>query len=220
VSAALGPLGLSIKVGLGCALLGLPIAVALGLLLARADFFGKSLVSTVIALPLVLPPVVTGYLLLRVFGARGPLAALGVPFTFSAALLAAFVVGLPLYVMTVRIAIEAVDPRYEEVARTLGYSRARAFFNVTLPLALPGVIGGFVLTFARALGEFGATAVLAGNIDGETRTLALAVYSLLDSPTGENDALQLVCISVGLALGALQAFERLNRWQRKRLELV
>jgi molybdate transport system permease protein len=199
------------------------VALVLGHLLARRRFFGKSVVSTLVLLPLVLPPVVTGYLLLELFGRGGPLGALWdtldlhVPFSLAGAVAAALVVGLPLYVASVRAAIEAVDVRYEELAQSLGLTRWQAWRRVTLPLALPGIAAGFVLTFARALGEFGATAVLAGNIEGETRTLALAVYSLLDAPNGEAEAAVLVWLSIGLSFAALTGYEALLRWQRKRL---
>jgi molybdate transport system permease protein len=216
---------LSLRVGLSCAILGLPPAVALGYLLARRNFFAKPVVTTVLLLPLVLPPVVTGYLLLGFFGREGMLGRvwrafdIAVPFSLSGAVIAALVVGFPLYVASVRSAFETIDPRLEEVAETLGKKPSTVFWRVSLPLALPGIAAGFVLTFARALGEFGATAVLAGNIEGETRTLALAVYSLLDSPSGEAAATELVWLSVALAFLALVGYEALSRWQRRRLEI-
>lgn len=211
---------LSLQVGLWCAVLGLPVAVALGWVLARRRFVGRTLLSAVLLVPLVLPPVVTGYLLLRLLGRDGPVASMGVeiPFTLAGAVVAAFVVGLPLYVMASRHAFEAVDPRYEEVSWTLGVPPWRTFLRVTLPLAAPGVAAGAVLAFARALGEFGATAVLAGNVEGRTRTIALAVYTLLESPDGETGIAILTWSSIGISLGAIAGYEWFNRWQRRRLD--
>ncbi len=215
---------LSLVVALLATLVGLVPAVLLGWVLARRDFPGKALVSTLVLAPLVLPPVVTGFLLLSLLGSRSPLggvlAGLGlpVPFTLLGASLAAMVVGLPLYVLAVRGAFEAVDPHYEEVSRSLGVPPARTFLRVSLPLALPGIAAGAVLAFARALGEFGATVVLAGNVEGETRTIALAVYTLLESPGGEGTTWTLVGASVVLSLLALVGYEALSRRQRDRLE--
>lgn len=216
---------LSLVVGAWVAVLGLPLAVTVGWLLARRPFPGRGLLSAVVLVPLVLPPVVTGMLLLDLVGRRAPLGSilsdLGLPLSFSlgAAVLAALVVGLPLYVWASRSAFEAVDPRLEEVALTLGDRPLRVFARVTLPLALPGLAAGAILAFARGLGEFGATAVLAGNIEGETRTIALAVYHLLEVPGGEERSRWLVAASVALSLAALGLYEVLNRWQRRRLEL-
>lgn len=216
---------LSLQVAVLATLCGAPFAVALGYLLARKRFVGKSLVSALVLAPVVLPPVVTGLLLLSVVGRTTPLGRLlegvGLPlsFSFGAAVLAALVVGLPFFVMMARAAFEGVDPRYEEVSHSLG-SRPRAtFWRVTLPLAAPGLAGGAVLAFARALGEFGATAVLAGNIEGETQTLSLAVYALLDVPGGEARTVPLVVASALLSLGSLVAYEGLLRFGRRRLEL-
>jgi len=216
---------LSIEIALWCVVLGVAPALGLGWVLARRKFRGKSIVSMVVLAPLVLPPVVTGLVLLDLLGRAGTfggaLAAIGVevPFTFAAAVIAAFVVGLPLYVMAARSAIEAVDPRYEEVSWTLGVTPWRTFWRVALPLALPGVAAGAVLVFARALGEFGATVVLAGNVEGETRTIALAVYHLLDAPRGGSATRILAATSLALSFAALVGYELLVRWQRRRLEL-
>ncbi len=216
---------LSFWVGAWCVLLGLVPAVGLGWLLARRRFPGKGLLSALLMTPVVLPPVVTGFLLLQFFGKDGPagvlLASLGlrVPFTVLGAVIAAGVVGFPFYLVGVRGAMEAVDPRYEEVAATLGVPPWRTFLRVTLPLASPGIAAGAVLTFARALGEFGATVVLAGNVEGRTRTLALAVYSALDAPGGDGPARTLVLASLVLGGAAILAYEALVRWQRRRLEL-
>jgi molybdate transport system permease protein len=216
---------LSLAVGLAAAMLGLLPAGAVAWVLARRRFPGKAVVSALVLAPLVLPPVVTGLLLLRAFGRASPVGALladvglAVPFTLLGAVLAALVVGFPLYVMSVRGAFEAVDPRYEEVSLSLGVPPAATFRRVTLPLAAPGIVAGVVLAFARGLGEFGATAVIAGNIEGRTRTIALAVYALLDAPGEDGRVTALVLASVGLSLAALVGFEALNRWQRRRLEL-
>jgi molybdate transport system permease protein len=215
---------LSLVVALAATLLGLVPALLLGRLLARHDFPGKTLVTGLVLLPLVLPPVVTGFLLLSLLGTRGwlgpALGALGitVPFTLVAPVVAAVVVGLPLYVLSARGAFAAVDARLEEVSWTLGVRPRPTFLRVVLPLALPGITAGAVLAFARALGEFGATVVLAGNIEGRTRTIPLAVYALLESPGGTRGAWTLAVASVVLALLALAGFEMLSRWQRVRLE--
>ena len=215
---------LSMIVALSAVLLGLVPAVAMGWLLARRDFLGKSFVSMIVMAPLVVPPVVTGFLLLSVLGREsalgGLLAAMGlrIPFTLLGATLAALVVGFPLYVMAIRAVFDTVDRRFEEVSWTLGVPKAPTFRRISLPLALPGIAAGAVLAFARALGEFGATVVLAGNMEGETRTIALAVYSLLESPSGQGATWMLVIASVMLSLGALLGFEGLTRWQRRRME--
>ena len=214
---------LSLIVALGAVILGLVPAVAVGWLLARRDFVGKTFVSMLFMAPLVIPPVVTGFLLLGILGRQsmlgGVLDAMGlrIPFTVLGAVVAALVVGFPLYVMAIRGAFETVDRRFEEVSWTLGVPKAPTFRRVSLPLALPGIAAGAVLAFARALGEFGATVVLAGNLEGETRTIALAVYSLLESPSGGSATWTLVIASVALSLVALLGFESLSRWQRRRL---
>lgn len=216
---------ISVEIGLWCALLGLAPSAALGWLLARRDFRGKSLVSAAVLAPLVLPPVVTGYALLSCLGRSGwlgrALLAVGVevPFSFLGAVVAALVVGFPLYVMAARSAVDAVDPRLEEVALTLGRPPLAAFRAVTLPLALPGLAAGAVLAFARALGEFGATIVLAGNFEGRTRGIALAVYTLLESPSGEAQTRRLLWASLALSAAALAGYEWLWRRMRARLEV-
>ena len=215
---------LSLIVATIVAVLGFVPAVWLGRLLARHRFPGKSLVSTTIMAPLVFPPVVTGFLLLSVFGRRGPAGAaleaagISISFTLLGAVLAALIVGLPLYVMAARGAFESVDTRFEEVSLTLGVPPRATFFRVGLPLALPGIAAGAVLAFARALGEFGATVVLAGNVEGRTRTIALAVYTLLESPSGEAGTWLLVGASVALAALALLGYEALSQGQRRRIE--
>lgn len=211
------PVLLTLRVALVAAAVALPPALALAWLLARRDFRGKSLLSTAVLLPLVLPPVVTGYLLLLLFGRNGVLGpaleVLGVRVAFGywGAVVAAAVVGFPLLVQASRVAFEGVDPRLEGVARTLGRGPLATFRDVTLRLAAPGVAAGVVLAFARGMGEFGATAVLAGSIAGETRTLALAIYGLLDVPGGESAAATLTGISIAISLLALLGYERLAR---------
>lgn len=225
IPATASAIRISLVVALLATLAGLPLALGIGWLLARRTFPGKILVTTVVFAPLVVPPVVTGFLLLSVLGTQAPLgrwlaaAGVPVPFTLLGAAVAALVVGLPLYVLTVRNAFESVDPHYEEVSWTLGVPPRRTFLRISLPLALPGIAAGAVLAFARALGEFGATVVLAGNLEGETRTIALAVYTLLESPTGRDTTWVLVGASVALALAALLGYEALSRRQRRRMEV-
>lgn len=214
-------LGLSLRVALVCVLLSLPAAVAMGWLLARRDFPGKVVLDGLCHLPLVLPPVVTGYLLLRLFGKRGLLGplldgiGLSLAFDWKGAALASAVVAFPLSLRAVRLAIEDVDPRLEGMARTLGAGRVRAFLTVTLPLAASGLWVGALLAFARSLGEFGATITFVANIPGETRTIPLAIYTSLNQPDGEAAAVRLVWISVAVSLAALLGSEWAAR-RRKR----
>jgi molybdate transport system permease protein len=216
------PLMLSLWIALVSLLVSIVPAIGLGWLLARKDFLGKSLLSTLCLSPLVLPPVVTGVLLLRVFGRTGLLGpwveALGfqIAFTRWAAVVAAAVVGFPLLLILVRQAIESVDVRYEQLAQTMGLSRWQSFCRVTLPMALPGIAAGCVLAFARAMGEFGATAMVAGDQPEETRTIALAVYALAERPGSEDGITTLVWWSLGISLCALFMFERLV-WRQRRL---
>ena len=215
-------LELSLRVGILCVLVSLPPGVLLGWLLARCHFRGKALLDGMLHLPLVLPPVVTGYVLLILFGRRGFLGAwlydaLGMQFAFTwkGAVMASAVVGFPLMLRSIRLAIESVDQRLERVARTLGAGPLRAFTSVTLRLAAPGVWVGALLTFARSLGEFGATITFASNIAGETRTLPLAIYTFLNQPGGETPAARLVIISALVSLGALVASEAVARRMRR-----
>lgn len=216
-------LGLSVKVALLSTAVGMPVAVFFGWLLARKEFRGKFALDAVISLPLVLPPVVMGYLLLLVFGRMGllgpTLEALGltVAFTWWAAVIASAVVALPLAVRAIRVSVEAVDPRLEAAARSLGAKPMDVFLSVTLPLAWPGVLAGGTLAFARSLGEFGATLAFAGNIAGSTRTLPLMIYSSLQTPGGDDAAARLVVISVMVALVAMAASEWLARRGRANL---
>ena len=213
-------LALSARVALCATLAILPPGVALGWLLARRDVPGKALLETLTALPLVLPPTAVGYLLLRLLARDGPAGerALGFDldllFTWKGAVLASAVMALPLVVRAARLAFEAVDPRLEAMARTLGYSPLRAFAAVTLPLAGRGLVAAAVLGFTRALGELGATVIVAGNIPGRTRTLALAIWS--DLQAGRDDeAMTLVGITVVLAFAALWTVEILQRQGRR-----
>ena len=215
-------LWLTLKVGLGSVAVSLPPAILLGWILARRRFWGRGLLDLVCHLPLVMPPVVTGYLLLLLCGAKGPLgplfAWLGIPlaFTWRGAVLAAALVGFPLVLRAVRLSIEAVDPRLEEAARTLGLGPLQTFWRVTLPLAWPGVVAGALLGFARSLGEFGATITFVGNLPGETQTLPLLIYQHSQVPGREDAALGLVGVSLVLAALALGASEGVARWTRAR----
>jgi molybdate transport system permease protein len=209
---------LSLKVGLVATIVTLPIAFALAWLLARTRFPGKILIDGLVHLPLVVPPVVTGWLLLLAFAPAGPVGGwlehwfgISVMFRWTGAAIAAGVMALPLMVRAMRLSIEAVDRRFEDAARTLGASRARVFRTITLPLALPGVLAAAVLGFARALGEFGATITFVSNVPGETQTLPLAIYAALQTPDGEAQVLRLALISVALSLAALVASELLAR---------
>ena len=209
---------LSLKVSGVAVLLTMPIAFALAWLLARGRFPGKILLDALVHLPLVLPPVVTGWLLLIAFGNNGPAGRwlaewLGFTFMFSwtGAALAAAIMALPLMVRAMRLSIEAVDPRLEAAARTLGASPWRSFLTVTLPLARPGLLAGAVLGFARSIGEFGATITFVSNIPGETQTIPLAIYGALQLPGNEAAVTRLAIISVALSLGALVISEWLAR---------
>lgn len=215
---------LSLRVAAAAVIVSLPIAILLGWLLAKRDFRGKVLVETLVNLPLVLPPVVTGYLLLVAFGRRGVVGAflertLGLRFIFDwkGAALASAIVSLPLFVRPIRQAFAAVDDRLVQAARTLGARPLDAFASILLPLARPGIIGGAVLAFARSMGEFGATIMIAGNIPGETRTIPLLVYSQLESPGGLNQSWRLVAASIVVAAAALVVGEALERRGRRRL---
>jgi len=202
-------IGLSMKVAVTATLFSLPPGIAIAYLLSRYSFPGKALLSGLTHLPLILPPVVTGYALLMLFGRSGPLGKLlepmGIVFAFdwTGAALAAAVMGFPLLVRAVRLSFDMVDPRIEQAAETLGARPVVRFLSITLPLSLPGVAAGAVLGFAKALGEFGATITFVASIPGETRTLPLAIYSLLQAPDGEAALLRLVLISVGVSIGAL-----------------
>jgi molybdate transport system permease protein len=213
-----GIVALSLKVSAVAILAALPVSFALAWVLARLRFPGKILLDALVHLPLVVPPVVTGWLLLIAFGTNGPAGrwvaeVLGLTFMFrwTGAALAAAVMALPLMVRAMRLSIEAVDRRLEGAARTLGAGPWRIFATITLPLALPGVLAGLVLGFARSVGEFGATITFVSNIPGETRTLPLAIYSALQMPGAEGEVTRLALISVALSVVALVASEALAR---------
>lgn len=215
---------LSLRVAVIATLIATPIGIAIAWVLARRDFWGKAFVDALIHLPLVLPPVVTGYLLLLTFGKRGFVGAwlsehLGVVFAFrwTGAALACGVMSFPLLVRPIRLSIEAVDKRLEQAAGTLGASPWRVFATITLPLALPGVLAGMVLGFAKAIGEFGATITFVSNIPGETQTISSAIYSLIQTPDGDTAALRLVIVSVVIAMAALIASEYFARRATQRL---
>ncbi len=209
---------LSLRVAFIATLFTLPIALWLAWVLARRTFRGKSVLSAFVHLPLVLPPVVTGYALLFLFGRSGPLgqffeATLGLTFAFrwTGAALAAGVMALPLMVRSIRLAIEAVDPKLEQAASTLGASKTSVFTTITLPLIAPGILAGVVMGFAKALGEFGATITFVAAIPGETQTIPSAIYSLLQVPGREDAAAQLVLCAALLAIGAVLVSEWLAR---------
>jgi molybdate transport system permease protein len=211
-------ISLSLRVAFWSVLTGLPLALLTALLLARYRFPGKTLLNGLVHLPLVLPPVVTGYLLLLLLGRRGPLGAwleetFNVVFAFrwTGAVVAAAVMSFPLMVRPIRLSLETIDDGLEEAASTLGASRLWIFLTITLPLALPGLLAGAVLGFAKSLGEFGATITFVSNIPGETRTLPSAIYTLTQVPGGETAALRLVLIAVAVSLIALMASELMAR---------
>ncbi|WP_370228371.1 molybdate ABC transporter permease subunit [Cognatishimia sp.] len=222
----LGPEGfaamrLSIWVSLWATLLSLPLALWVAHLLVRKRFWGRELLNIVVHLPLVLPPVVTGYLLLVTFGRRAPVGqfleqsfGLLLAFRWTGAALAAAIMGFPLMVRAIRLALESVDPKLEQAAATLGASRARIYMTVTLPLMLPGVIAGAVLAFAKALGEVGATITFVSNIPGQTQTLPSAIYAMLQIPGEEPMAFRLVIVSTLIAVIALVVSELLARRAR------
>jgi molybdate transport system permease protein len=214
---------LSLRVAVVATIVATPLGIALALLLARGNFWGKSFVDALVHLPLVLPPVVTGYLLLLAFGRRGFIGAwladIGIVFVFrwTGAALACGVMAFPLLVRPIRLSIEAVDRRLEQAAETLGAPPWRVFLNVTLPLALPGVLAGMVLGFAKAIGEFGATITFVSNIPGETQTISSAIYSLIQTPDGDAAALRLVAVSIVIAIAALIGSEWFARRATQRL---
>jgi molybdate transport system permease protein len=214
---------LSLRVSFWATLASLPLGILVALALARWRFPGKQLLNGLVHLPLILPPVVTGYLLLLTFGRRAPVGAflaenfgVVVAFRWTGAALAAGIMAFPLMVRAIRLAIEAVDPKLEAAAGTLGAPRPWVFCTVTLPLILPGVIAGAILAFAKAMGEFGATITFVSNIPGETQTLPSAIYAFLQVPGGESAAMALVLVSIAVAMTALALSEfvarRVARW--------
>lgn len=217
-------LRLSLKVAFWASFLSLPLALIVAWLLARRRFWGHGLLNGLVHLPLILPPVVTGYLLLIAFGRRGVIGAwlhevLGITLAFrwTGAVLAAAVMAFPLMVRAIRLSFETVDPKLEEAAGTLGAGRLAVFLTVTLPLILPGVLAGAVLAFAKAMGEFGATITFVSNIPGQTQTLPTAIYTFLQVPGGDATALRLVLVSVAVAMLALALSEWLARRVARRI---
>lgn len=215
---------LSLKVAFFAVLWLVPIGIGLAWLLARKNFFGKSVLDSVIHLPLVLPPVVIGYLLLILMGRQGLVGGFlndtfGISFSFSwkGAALASAVVALPLMVRAIRLSLESVDTKLEHAARTLGASPLKVFFTITLPLTLPGIVTGTMLAFARSLGEFGATITFVSNIPGETQTIPLAMFSFIETPGAEFEAARLCIISIVVALSSLFISEWLNRKSQRQL---
>ncbi|UXI03917.1 molybdate ABC transporter permease subunit [Photobacterium sp. TY1-4] len=216
---------LSLKVSGVAVMVSLPFGIGFAWLLARRQFFGKAFLDGVLHLPLVLPPVVIGYLLLIVLGRQGVVGQwlyhwFGITFSFSwrGAALAVAVVAFPLMVRSIRLALESVDTKLEQAARTLGAGPLKVFLTITLPLTLPGIFTGTILAFARALGEFGATITFVSNIPGETQTIPLAMYSFIETPGAESEAARLCVIAIGIALISLLVSEWLARLARNRLE--
>ncbi|HKY81617.1 MAG TPA: molybdate ABC transporter permease subunit [Sphingobium sp.] len=213
--------GLSLKVSVAAVVVTLPFAFAIAWMLARGRFRGKLLLDAAVHLPLVLPPVVIGWMLLLAFGPAGPIGGLlerwfgiSVMFRWTGAAIAAGIMALPLMVRAIRLSIEAVDPRIEDAARTLGAGPAWCFLTVLLPLSLPGIATAFILGFARSIGEFGATITFVSNIPGETRTLSIAIYSALQVPGADAAVWRLAIISIALSLGALILSETLSQRMR------
>jgi molybdate transport system permease protein len=217
-------IALSLRIALVATAVSLPFGIAIALLLARKDFWGKAVVDAVVLLPLVLPPVVTGYLLLITLGRKAPVGAFladhfGIVFAFrwNGAVISCGVMAFPLMVRAIRLSIEAIDRRLEDAASTLGANPFWNFVTITLPLALPGVIAGAMLAFARALGEFGATITFVSNIPGETQTISAAIYTLTQVPGGDAAAMKLVVVSIVISFAALIASELLARRATARL---
>lgn len=216
---------LSLKVAVFCVVLITVPAVALAWLLARKSFYGKSLVDSLVHLPMVLPPVIPGFILLMLLGKQGWIGSrlyeyfgITIAFTWFGAVIASAVMAFPLLVRAARQAIAQVDRHLELAAQTLGAHPLRVFFTITLPLAMPGIITGLILAFSRSLGEFGATITFVGNIEGETRTLPLAIYTYTQVPNGDIPAMRLVILSMLLALGALMLSEYLSRRANRHVE--
>jgi molybdate transport system permease protein len=221
----LAAIKLSLRVAALATAASLPFGVAVALLLARGRFFGRSLLNALVLLPLVLPPVVTGYVLLLLFGRQGPIGRfldeqLGIvlAFRWTGAALACAIMGFPLMVRAIQLSMEAIDRRLEQAAGTLGANPVYVFLTVTLPLALPGIVAGAILCFARAMGEFGATITFVSNIPGETQTLPTLIYSLTQTPGGDAGALRLTLVSIAISLGAILAAEAFVQRVSRRLK--
>lgn len=216
---------LSLRVSIVAMLASLPFGILVALLLARGRFWGKSLLNGVVHLPLILPPVVTGFLLLILFGRRGPIGRLldqyfGIVLSFrwTGAALACAIMAFPLMVRSIRLSIEAVDRKLEEAAGTLGAGPLSVFLTITLPLTLPGIIAGMILSFAKAMGEFGATITFVSNIPGETQTLSSAIYTFTQVPGGDAGALRLTLVAIVISMAALLASEFLARLAGRRID--
>ena len=213
---------LSLRVATWATFVSLPLGIWVAWVLARKEFWGKQLLNGLVHLPLILPPVVTGYLLLMLFGTQGTigrfLADIGIVFAFSwtGAVLAAAVMAFPLMVRAIRMSIESIDQRLEDAAQTLGANGLQRFFIITLPLAMPGILTGAILAFAKALGEFGATIMFVSNIPGETRTVPSAIYSFMQVPGGEESAMRLVVFAILLSMAALL----LSEWLATRVARI
>lgn len=212
---------LSIEVAVYCSVISLPIALIVGYVMARRNFYGKAVVESLIHLPLVMPPVTTGYLLLLLLGSKSLFgnwlfATFGIKlaFSFHAAVIASVFVSFPLIVRSVRTAMEMVDTGLEEASRILGAGKLKTFFHITVPLALPGIVSGAILAFARSLGEFGATITFAGNIEGVTQTLPLAIYAYMQVPGKEGPTLRLVVVSIAISFIAMV----LSEWFIKKIK--
>jgi molybdate transport system permease protein len=215
---------LSLRVSFWATLISLPFGILVAYALARWEFWGKQALNGLVHLPLILPPVVTGYLLLLTFGTQGTIGRLlndwfGIvlAFRWTGAALAAAVMAFPLMVRAIRLSLEAVNPKLEQAAGTLGASRPWALATVTLPLILPGIIAGSILAFAKAMGEFGATITFVANIPGQTQTLPSAIYAFLQVPGGDDDAFRLVAISIAIAMAALILSEWISRAVARRI---
>ena len=217
---------LSLRVSTVAVLVSLPLGILVALALARGRFWGKSLLNGIVHLPLILPPVVTGFILLILFGRRGPIGSvlaewfgIVLSFRWTGAALACGVMGFPLMVRSIRLSIEAVDRKLEEAAGTLGASPAWVFLTVTLPLVLPGVIAGMILAFAKAMGEFGATITFVSNIPGETQTLSAAIYTFTQVPGGDAGAMRLTVVAIAISMVALIASEILAQRLGRKVNL-
>ena len=215
---------LSLKIAITATLFSLPFAILIAWVLARGAFAGKALLNIAVHLPLVLPPVVTGYALLLLFGKQGVIGSflydsfgITLAFRWSGAALAAAIMGFPLMVRAIRLGFEAVDRKLEDAAATLGASKVAVFWHVTLPLIMPAILAGTVLGFAKAMGEFGATITFVASIPGQTETLPSAIYTLLQVPGGENAALRLILLSIVISIAALAVSEVLARRAAKRV---
>jgi molybdate transport system permease protein len=217
---------LSLWVATVATVVSLPFGIAIAMALARGRFWGLTLLNGLVLLPLILPPVVTGYILLILFGRRGPIGAflaehfgIVLSFRWTGAALACGIMGFPLMVRAIRLSVEGVDKKLEEAAGTLGANRVWVFLTVTLPLILPGIIAGMILSFAKAMGEFGATITFVSNIPGETQTLPSAIYTFTQVPGGDTGAFRLTLVSIAIAMLALLASELMARYANRRLDI-